>query len=117
MDKTQSGHAEQRTVVSTLAALLKEIIKILTGTRPLLEYLVDVLENRVEKMQRRMLVLMVIYFTMFAGIIFIILGIFLMMVDFTGIPRGVVFTAGGLFVLLVSMLVIQSGKNKGRKHE
>jgi len=89
----------------------------MAGTRPFLGYVADIIEHRAEKMERRLLGLAVLYLLMFASIVFLLLGIFFLIIDFAGLSRGVVFTAGGLLVLLVTVMLIRSGKADGRGYE
>ena len=109
MEKSKSGG---KNFGSMFMSLLNKGIEILSGTVPIIGSLADNLEDRAEKMHKRMLGFAMFYLSLFAGIIFLILGIFFLLVDSAGIPRGVVFSVGGLLVLLVSMLLIQFWKNK-----
>jgi hypothetical protein len=91
----------------TLFSVLNKIVGIATGTGPFLELIGELMEKQVDKLLRRMMGLAVVYLTMFAGIIILAIGISLLIIDFTAIPRGVVFTVGGLFIVIVSALFIQ----------
>lgn len=48
--------------------------------------------------------------SVFASLIFLILGLFFLAIDQGGVPRGVVFTCGGLIGLLVLRIVFPATK-------
>jgi hypothetical protein len=91
-------------------ALLNNLFGTVTGARPFLELMKDLMTKQADKMLRRILSLAVIYFTMLAGIIILTSGVVLLIVDFTTIPRGVAFTLGGLVLISGSALVMQLSK-------
>ncbi|HVM33350.1 MAG TPA: hypothetical protein VMU88_09475 [bacterium] len=89
---------------------LGEILKL--GLKPLAEALVQKLEERWEAWERRMLGLLVAYLSLFAGLFFLSLGVFFLLVDYAGIPRGVVFAGGGCVILLVSFVYLKASGPK-----
>ena len=102
--------ADHGTTASAVSNLLKKILMILGGSRQFMEYLIDLLENRQERFQRRVMQLFTLYLGMFSGLFLLVLGVFFILIDYSGAPRGVVFTVGGLLVFLVSVILIQITK-------
>ncbi len=111
------NHSETQPFGSALFAFLKKIFGVLAGTRPFFDNLADMLEHRAEQMERRLLKLVVLYLLTFASLVFLLLGIFFIVIDSAGVSRGIVFAVGGLIVLLVTVILIQSMKNNGGGHE
>ncbi len=82
------------------------------GLQPVLETFLRQMEDRVERWERRVLTLAVAYLGIFAGLFFLVLGIFFLLVDYCGLPRGVVFAAGGFLIVLISFVYLQGGKRR-----
>jgi Na+/proline symporter len=107
MARTKSTEREKE---SFWMGLLKYLTEVFGMGRKFVESTLDLLEKRFEKFQQRILKLLVAYLGTLAGLFFMILGVFYLLIDFAGVPRGVVFTTGGLIVLLFSVLVILANK-------
>jgi hypothetical protein len=82
------------------------------GLQPVVETFLRQMEDRVEQWERRILALAVAYLGIFAGLFFLVLGIFFLLVDYCGVPRGVVFTAGGFLIVLISFVYLQGNKRR-----
>jgi fucose permease len=54
----------------------------------------------------------VIYLWISIGAIFIILGVFDLLIDRLGVPRGVVFSLGGILISLIAVIFLQAAKIK-----
>jgi hypothetical protein len=97
---------KHRTFMSSIADLLKKFAMFLSGSRPFLGYMAEILEHHAEKVQKRLLTLATAYLIITAGIIFFILGIMFLVIDLAGVQRGLVFAAVGALTVLISMLFI-----------
>lgn len=82
------------------------------GLQPMLELFTRTVEERIEKWERRILALKTAFFCLRAGFLFLVLGLFFLLVDYGGLPRGLVFSAGGFLILLVSWVYLRVGNKK-----
>ena len=82
------------------------------GLQPVMDNFLRQMEDRVEQWERRILALAAAYLGIFAGLVFLVLGVFFIFMDYLGIPRGVVFTAGGFLIALISFVYLQGGKKR-----
>ena len=89
---------------------LNQIVGVFAGAKPLLELAEELMQKQAEKMLRRMLGGMAVYFILVAGVIFMTIGVIFIAIDFMIIPRGVAFTLGGLLLVLGSVLFLQLSK-------
>jgi len=101
---------DRSTTASTVSNLFKKLLMVLGGSRQFLEYLIGLVEVRQERFQRRVMQLFTLYMGMFSGLFLLVLGIFFILMDYSGVPRGVVFSVGGLLVFLISVILIQVNK-------
>jgi uncharacterized membrane protein len=105
-EKMDRPEPKRKTFVSFIADLLKKFAMVLSGSRPFLGYMVEILEHHAEKAQKRLLTLVTAYLVITAGIIFFILGVIFLIIDLAGVRRGFVFAAAGVLTVLFSMLFI-----------
>ncbi|MGH7738860.1 MAG: hypothetical protein ACREL1_01820 [bacterium] len=82
------------------------------GLQPMLELFTRNVEDRIEKWERRLLALVLAFFCLGTGFLFLVLGLFFLLVDYGGLPRGLVFSAGGFLILLVSWVYLRDGHKK-----
>lgn len=108
----KTGSAFQ-TITSALFDLSLKAFGFLGESKQFIEWAAELMEKRIAKMHGRMLDLALGYALAWSGIIFLLLGIFFLITDYTSIPRGVVLAAGGLFTILGSVLFVHLRKNKG----
>jgi hypothetical protein len=90
--------------------LLGKITGMITGAGPILELIEIFMAKQAEKMLRRILGLMVVYSAMLAGIVILVIGGVMVIIDYAAIPRGIAFSLGGLLLILVSALWMQLSK-------
>ena len=62
----------------------------------------------------RLAYILVVYIWLSLGILFAILGVFFLLIDFGGVSRGIVFCVGGLVIFLVGLVLLQAAKIKKR---
>jgi hypothetical protein len=94
----------------TLLGWLSRAFGAFSGVMPVLELVEEIMIKQAEKTLKYLLGLAVIYLSMLAGIIIMVIGAALLVMDFTVIPRGMALMIGGLFLVLVSAFLMQIGK-------
>ncbi len=75
------------------------------------------IQEKADGFLRRVQYLFVVYLWISIGLVFLILGLFDILIDQWGVPRGVVFSLGGVLISLVSVIFLQTAKvKKHRKY-
>jgi hypothetical protein len=74
----------------------------------------SVLEN-VDWFLRRVEYLFIVYLWISVGVLFLVLGIFDLVIDLGRVPRGVVFSIGGVIIFLTAVIFSQAAKIKKKK--
>jgi hypothetical protein len=68
------------------------------------------LQSQADWFLRRAEYIFVVYLWVSTGMLFLILGVFYLMIDFGHFSRGIVFSIGGCLVLLISIIFLQAAK-------
>jgi hypothetical protein len=111
--KTARTGSVFQTITAALIDLSVKAFGLLGESRQFIEWTAEVMEKRLARMHSRMLDLALGYLLAWSGAMFLLLGIFFLITDYTPIPRGIVLTAGGLFTILGSVVFVHLRKNKG----
>lgn len=70
------------------------------------------LQSQVDWLLRRAEYIFVVYLWVSTGMLFLILGVFYLLIDYGHFSRGIVFSIGGCLVLLISIIFLQAAKIK-----
>lgn len=95
---------------SLLSSLLKAMAEAMGTVSLLLQEIKKTLQGQADWLIRRTETTFVIYLWVSTGALFLILGIFFLMIDLGHFPRGAVFSIGGFLILLISIIVLQAAK-------
>ncbi|HET9869942.1 MAG TPA: hypothetical protein VFR02_05540 [bacterium] len=82
------------------------------GLKPALALFAEKLEERAERLERRVMGLLVAYLSFFAGVFFLALGSFFLLIDLAGLPRWAVFSGGGLLFLATSVVYLKASRGR-----
>jgi hypothetical protein len=103
---------KQKTLLGELGS---KVIDLLTALRLVFVEVRDHLDDQVEFFLRRVEMLFFIYLWVSVGALFMVLGLFDLLIQYAGIPKPWVFSVGGLLILLSSVIFLQSSRLR-RKH-
>ena len=103
MGDTKKGPKETSSVFGKL-------LELFVGLRSLLSNIKNNIVGQAESFIRRTVYFILAAVTAFIGMLFMILGLFFLIIDYAQVSRGVVFSVGGLVVFLVAVIFMQAAK-------
>jgi hypothetical protein len=112
MVEKKNPSSEDRSLLSSLLKAAAEAV----GTISLFfNELKRTLQSQADWLLRRAEYVFVVYLWISTGVLFLILGVFYLMIDWGHFPRGMVFSVGGLLILLISIILLQAAKIRRKR--
>jgi len=99
-----------------LGSVLEKIFNLLAAARLFFGELRGSVLEKADGFLRRVQFLFIVYLWISIGLIFLILGVFDLLIDDLRVSRGVVFSLGGVLISLVSVIFLQTAKMKKHHH-
>lgn len=100
---------------SLMEEVISKLLEVLAGLRLMVGEFQDHWDGQVERFLRRVEFLFILYLWISIGALFVVLGLFDLLIEYAKIPQPWVFTTGGLLILLTAMVVLQTTRLKGSK--
>lgn len=104
---------KDRSLIGEIAA---RAIDLLAALKLFLGEIRDHLDGQMELFLRRVELLFIIYLWISVGALFMVLGLFDLLIEYAKIPQPWVFSVGGILILLTAVIFLQSSRlrRKGR---
>ena len=109
-------NSENRIKGKGLASAAGKIFEFLSAIRLFFGEIRESVLEKADGLLRRAQYLFMVYLWISIGLIFLMIGIFDLLIDELRVSRGVVFSLGGVLISLVSVIFLQTAKMKKHHH-
>ena len=104
--RTDKGRKER----SLLGDIGSKILEVLATLRLFIGEVQAHFDDQVDLFLRRVELLFILYLWISVGALFMVLGIFDLLIEYAKIPQPWVFTVGGLLILLTAVVFLQTSR-------